>query len=163
MRRRVVLGAAAALALPLARAAQIERSPGALPAFQAPDIEAARAAVPTPGRATVVNFWATWCPPCRTEMPLLLQLTELYGDKLSLLLVNFKERPATVQRYMKDAGWARPVLFDAMGEGAAAWGVKTFPTTFGFDAQGRAKWRVRGEYDWSSAEAGRLVEGLWQG
>ncbi|TFZ02160.1 TlpA family protein disulfide reductase [Ramlibacter henchirensis] len=162
IRRRVLFGAAAALALPAVRAAEIERSPGALPPFQAPTLDAVKLPVPTPGRATIVNFWATWCPPCRAEMPLLLQLTELYGDKLSLLLVNYKERPATVQRYMKAAGWARPVLFDAMGEGAAAWGVKTFPTTFGFDEKGRAKWRVRGEYDWSSAPAGKLVEGLWQ-
>jgi cytochrome c biogenesis protein CcmG/thiol:disulfide interchange protein DsbE len=161
LKRRTLLGVGAALALPASRAAEINTAPAALPAFQAVGLDSAKAPVPTAGRATVVNFWATWCPPCRAEMPLLLQLSELYGDKLSLLLVNFKERPATVQRYMKEAGWARPVLFDAMGEGAAAWGVKTFPTTFGFDAQGRARWRVRGEYDWSTTEAGKLVDRLW--
>jgi thiol-disulfide isomerase/thioredoxin len=161
LKRRTLLGVGAALVLPASRAAEINTAPAALPAFQAVGLDSARAPVPTPGRATVVNFWATWCPPCRAEMPLLLQLSELYGDKLSLLLVNFKERPATVQRYMKEAGWARPVLFDAMGEGAAAWGVKTFPTTVGFDAQGRARWRVRGEYDWSTTEAGKLVDRLW--
>jgi hypothetical protein len=94
-------------------------------------------------------------------MPLLLQLADLYGDRLALQLVNFKERAATVQRYMQSSGWTQPVLLDAAGAGARAWEVKTFPTTFGFDAKGRARWRVRGEYDWSSAEAGRLVESLW--
>jgi thiol-disulfide isomerase/thioredoxin len=160
--RRAVVGAGALAALPTVRAAEVNTAPGALAPFQVADLEGRRGAVPAPGRATVVNFWATWCPPCRAEMPLLLALPDLYGDKLALQLVNFKERAATVQRYMRESAWNHPVLMDALGEGAAAWAVKTFPTTVGFDAAGRARWRVRGEYDWSSAEAGRLVESLWR-
>lgn len=160
MKRRVVLGAGLLLGLPAARAAQIDNAPGPLAAIQANDMEGRKLQVPAAGRASIVNFWATWCPPCRAEMPLLQALPDLYGDKLALQLVNFKERQATVQRYMREAGWApgQPVLFDPLGEGAAAWSVKTFPTTVGFDAQGKARWRVRGEYDWSSTEAAKLVE-----
>jgi hypothetical protein len=66
-----------------------------------------------------------------------------------------------VQRHVRAAGWTVPVLLDPLGEGAAAWAVKVFPTTVGFDAQGRARWRLRGEYDWSTPQAGRLVESLW--
>lgn len=152
-----------ALALPQARAAQVLPLPAGarVPAFTAPDLQGQPMPVPARGRATIVNFWATWCPPCRAEMPLLLQLSELYGERLALQLVNFKERAATVQRYMQASSWNHPVLLDAAGEGAAAWEVKTFPTTFGFDPQGRARWRVRGEYDWSTAEAGKLVDSLW--
>jgi hypothetical protein len=95
-------------------------------------------------------------------MPLLQQMAEFYSDRLELQAVNFKERPATVQRHVKAAAWTVPVLLDPLGNGAQAWGVKIFPTTVGFDAQGRPRWRVVGEYDWSSAEAGRLVEGLWR-
>jgi thiol-disulfide isomerase/thioredoxin len=166
--RRQVLRLAAAtglsLALPRLQAAEIQQlAPNAsLPAFQALDMEGRKVAVPTPGRPSVVNFWASWCIPCRTEMPLLQQLGDLYGDKLALQLVNFKERAVAVQRHVQAAAWTQPVLLDPLGEGAAAWGVKVFPTTVGFDAHGRARWRVRGEYDWSSAEAGRLVEGLWR-
>jgi hypothetical protein len=94
-------------------------------------------------------------------MPMLQSLPDFYPDKLSLQLVNFKERLATVQRYMKESNSSHPVLLDPMGEGAALWGVRNFPTTVGFDAKGRARWRVRGEYDWSSTEAAKLVEGLW--
>ncbi len=164
--RRTALQALAAgglaLALPASlRAAEIRTLSQPLGGFSAPDLQGVAEAVPSKGKPTVVNFWATWCPPCRTEMPLLLQMAELYGDKFVLQLVNFKERPVTVQRYMQGANWSHPVLFDAAGAGAASWEVKTFPTTFGFDAQGRARWRVRGEYDWSSVEAGRLVESLW--
>jgi thiol-disulfide isomerase/thioredoxin len=165
--RRTVLKALAAgglaAALPRLQAAQVLQLPAnaPLPAFSAPDLAGQATAIPLRGRATIVNFWATWCPPCRAEMPLLLQLADLYGDKLALQLVNFKERPATVQRYMQSSAWTHPVLLDALGAGAAAWEVKTFPTTFGFDPQGRARWRVRGEYDWSSPEAGKLVDSLW--
>ncbi|HEY8358435.1 MAG TPA: TlpA disulfide reductase family protein [Ramlibacter sp.] len=162
--RRLVLhaGAASGLALALpARAVEIQNLSKPLAGFNAPDLQGAASPVPAKGKPTVVNFWATWCPPCRAEMPLLLQMADLYGDKFVLQLVNFKERASAVQRYMQASAWTHPVLLDAVGAGAAAWEVKTFPTTFGFDAQGRARWRVRGEYDWSSAEAGRLVETLW--
>jgi thiol-disulfide isomerase/thioredoxin len=161
LRRRLLLGAGLVAALPEARAAQVDKSPAALAPFHALDLDGARVAVPAAGRAAIVNFWATWCPPCRAEMPLLLDLPVFYGDRVALQLVNFKERAATVQRYMRESNWSHPVVMDAAGEGAAAWGVKSFPTTVGFDAGGRARWRVRGEFDWSGAEAARLVESLW--
>lgn len=158
--RRLLLGAGLAAALPLARAAQVDKAPTGLASFDALDLEGGKVVVPAAGRATIVNFWATWCPPCRAEMPLLLDLPTFYGDRLSLQLVNFKERAATVQRYMRESNWSHPVVMDSAGEGAAAWGVKIFPTTVGFDATGRARWRVRGEFDWSGGEAARLVESL---
>ena len=158
---KVLAAGGLSLALPPLRAAEILELTRPLAGFTAPDMQGLASPIPAKGKPTVVNFWATWCPPCRAEMPLLLQMADLYGDKFVLQLVNFKERAATVQRYMQASAWTHPVLMDAAGAGAAAWEVKTFPTTFGFDAQGRARWRVRGEYDWSSAEAGKLVEGLW--
>jgi thiol-disulfide isomerase/thioredoxin len=161
--RRALVAAAVGAAVVPARAAQVERFDGkaALPPISALDFEGRKLPVPAAGRAVVVNFWATWCPPCRAEMPLLLQLSEIYGDKLQLQLVNFKERAATVQRYMRDSAWSMPVLLDPAGEAAQAWGVKRFPTTIGFDAKGKPRWRVTGELDWSTADAGKLVEGLW--
>jgi thiol-disulfide isomerase/thioredoxin len=164
-RRDFLVLAAAAVAAPQLRA-QVEAlkpsQSSAFPAFSALDLEGRSMKVPAPGRPAIVNFWATWCPPCRAEMPLLQQLTELYGDKFQLQLVNFKERPATIQRYMRESAWNMPVLLDPLGEGAAAWGVKRYPTTVGFDVQGKARWRMVGELDWSTAEAGKLVESLWR-
>lgn len=159
--RRLFLAAGVSLALP-SWAAQIDLKPASLKPFDALDMDGRKAAVPAAGKPSVVNFWASWCEPCRVEMPLLQQLAELYGDKFALQLVNFKEHPATVLRHVKSSGWTQPVLLDPRGEGAGGWAVKIFPTTVGFDAQGRARWRVRGEYDWNSAEAGKLVEGLWR-
>lgn len=158
--RRAALLSGLALLLP-ARASQIQQVTAPLPTFHALDLEGRRTPVPLPGRPTVVNFWATWCEPCRTEMPLLQQAAEFYSDRMTLQAVNFKERAVAVQRHLRVAAWKVPVLLDPLGEGAQAWGVKVFPTTVGFDGQGRARWRVQGEYDWSTAEAGRLLEGLW--
>jgi thiol-disulfide isomerase/thioredoxin len=160
--RRVFVTAGAALLLPAAHAAQIDTELPAFPPFQALDLQGRKAAVPMAGKATVVNFWATWCEPCRTEMPLLQQMAEFYSDRMVLQAVDFKERASTVQRHVSNSAWSVPVLLDPLGEAAQAWGVKVFPTTFGFDAQGRVRWRVRGQYDWSGAEAGKLVEGLWR-
>lgn len=160
--RRLLIAAGAALLLPAARAAQIELHPTGTPPFEAFDLQGRKVAVPMPGKPTVVNFWASWCEPCRTEMPLLEQMADFYSDRLVLQAVDFKERAVTVQRHVQAAAWQVPVLLDPLGAGASAWNVKIFPTTVGFDAQGHARWRVQGEFDWSGAEAGKLVEGLWR-
>ena len=162
--RRLFLAAGLALALPARAQAKIERLPPGttFPSFNALDLEGRNLPVPAPAKPTVVNFWASWCEPCRTEMPLLQQMADFYSDRMVLQAVNFKERAVAVQRHVKNAAWTVPVLLDPLGNGAQAWNVKVFPTTIGFDAQGRARWRVTGEYDWSGADAGKLVEGLWR-
>jgi len=163
--RRHFLAALLALSVPSLRAqARLERLPpgASLPAWQALDLDGKPVAIPAPGKPTIVNFWASWCEPCRTEMPLLQQMADFYSDRLVLQAVNFKERAVAVQRHVRNSNWTVPVLLDPTGAGAQAWGVKVFPTTVGFDAQGHARWRLAGEYDWTSAEAGKLVEGLWR-
>jgi thiol-disulfide isomerase/thioredoxin len=163
--RRLFIGAAAALAVPALQAqVQVERLAAGtrLAPWNGFAFDGKPVAVPAAGKPTVVNFWATWCPPCRAEMPLLQQMAEFYGDRLAFQAVNFKERAVTVQRHLREANWSIPVVLDPMGAGAQAWKVQVFPTTFGFDAQGHARWRVIGEYDWSSEQAGKLVESLWR-
>jgi thiol-disulfide isomerase/thioredoxin len=165
VKRRLFVVAAAGLALQSVHAqGRLEQLPAntPLPPWQALDLQGQSHPIPAAGKPTVVNFWATWCEPCRTEMPLLQQMADFYSDRLVLQAVNFKERANTVQRHVRNSAWTVPVLLDPTGAGAQAWGVKVFPTTVGFDAQGRPRWRVTGEYDWSSAEAGKLVEGLWR-
>ena len=126
------------------------------------DLDGKPVAIPAPGKPTVVNFWASWCEPCRAEMPLLQQMADFYSDKLVFQAVNFKERAVAVQQHVRNSNWRRCRCCSIPPETAPqAWDVKVFPTTVGFDAQGRPRWRVTGEYDWSSAEAGKLVEGLW--
>jgi thiol-disulfide isomerase/thioredoxin len=129
--------------------------------LQTPDLEGRIWKLPQPGRALALNFWASWCEPCRTEMPSLQLLADLYGDRLAVVALNFKERASTVTRFARSTGVSLPVLMDPDGSIAAALGVKVFPTTLLFGADGKPRWRVEGALDWTGPEAGRLVEGLW--
>ncbi|MDE2615897.1 MAG: TlpA family protein disulfide reductase [Burkholderiales bacterium] len=116
------------------------------------------------GRAVVLNFWATWCPPCRAEMPSLQQLAEIYGpEQLQVLALNVGEGPRRIAQYLQSSGLNLTVLLDPQSEAARAWGANVLPTTLLIDAGGRPRQRVRGEVDWSGREAMALVEPLLRG
>lgn len=113
------------------------------------------------GKAVLINFWASWCEPCRAEMPSLQALADLYGpQRLVVLAVNFKEPAATVQRYVQRTAFPLPVLLDPDGHIARQWGASVFPTTVLVGADGRVRGLVRGELDWTSPRAAQLVEPL---
>ena len=115
------------------------------------------------GRAVLLNFWASWCEPCRAEMPTLQQVADLYGpDKLLVLAVNFKESAARSLQFAKTTGISLPVLLDSAGRAAGQWGVKVFPTTLMLDNRSRARYRVKGEVDWTNSAPGRLIESLFK-
>lgn len=110
------------------------------------------------GKAVLINFWASWCEPCRAEMPALQTLAEVYGpDKLVVLTVNFKESAAKVTQFVQATGLHLPVLADPAGDIARRWGVSVFPTTVLIGADGQARQRVRGEFDWLGREAEALL------
>jgi thiol-disulfide isomerase/thioredoxin len=113
------------------------------------------------GRAVLLNFWATWCPPCRAEMPTLQQVADVYGpDKLLVLAINFKEPAERALKFVKSTGLTLPVLLDTDGRMARQWGVSVFPTTLTVDHRGQPRQRVRGEVDWSGRAAEKLIAGL---
>jgi thiol-disulfide isomerase/thioredoxin len=113
------------------------------------------------GKAVLVNFWASWCEPCRAEMPSLQSLAQRIGpEKLAVLAVNFKESGATAQRYADRAGLQLPILLDPDGLLARQWGVTVFPSTVLIAADGHVRGVLRGELDWSGQEATRLVTPL---
>jgi len=112
------------------------------------------------GKVVIVNFWATWCEPCRAEMPSLQSLADLYGNELLVLAVNFKERDAKVAQFAKAAALTLPMPMDRDGAMAARWGVKVFPSSIVIGRDGKAKLRVTGEVDWTGREAARWIEPL---
>ena len=113
------------------------------------------------GRVLVVNFWATWCEPCRDEMPSLQRLREkLDGRSFDVLAVNYGESREKVLQFLGKEKVALPVLLDPEMETAKAWGVGGLPMTFLIDAEGRVRYSVFGERDWNAGESLALVEKL---
>lgn len=110
------------------------------------------------GRAVLLNFWASWCEPCRAEMPALQALAERETDHLAVLTVNLKESPEAIARFVQFTGLTLPVLRDPLGECARAWGVRIYPSTVLIDPNGNARATVRGALDWAGAEG----EALWR-
>ncbi len=112
------------------------------------------------GQALLINFWASWCEPCREEMPSLSQLAKSHAGTLRVLAVNFKESAATAQRFKESTGLDIPVLRDPDGALARAWGIRVFPSTVLVDAKGRVHSVVRGALDWNGDAAARLITPL---
>ena len=113
------------------------------------------------GRVLVLNFWATWCPPCRAELPTLRALPDWFGeDKVAVLALNFQEAGRTVRRFLETSDLKLPVALDPSGDIARAWGIRAFPTTVLVDRQGKPRQIVQGEVDWASATALGWIERL---
>lgn len=96
------------------------------------------------GRPVVVNIWASWCAPCRTEMPLLQSAAASYGSDAVILGVATKDDPAAAQRFLDDLGLTYPNVFDASGQIRVALGVTAYPTTYVFGVDGTLRARVNG-------------------
>ena len=116
------------------------------------------------GKVVVVNFWATWCEPCRDEMPSLQRLgRHLAGEPFAILAVNYGESDARVADFVKRFGLDFPVLLDPNQDAPRAWRVRVLPASFIVDRGGRVRYRVIGEIDWMSREAVDAVTRLVRG
>jgi peroxiredoxin len=103
------------------------------------------------GKVVLVNFWATWCEPCVTEMPALQRLRESLGRQgLEVLAVNYMEGPARIDAFVQKMGLGLPVVRDTDGSVAKAWGARIFPSSFVVDRSGRIRYVLTGEAEWTS-------------
>jgi thiol-disulfide isomerase/thioredoxin len=110
------------------------------------------------GQVVMLNFWASWCEPCRAEMPSLELLAQRHEpDRLQVVAVNFRETDAALRRFLSTMPLTLPVLRDIDGAVAKAWGVRMFPSTAVVGRDGRAAFVVTGEVDWMTAEARRWI------
>lgn len=102
------------------------------------------------GKTVVLNFWATWCPPCRGEMPEFDELNKEFqktGEAV-LLAVNLtdgkRETPERVAEFLRETGYSMTVLLDEKQEAASFFGVRYIPTTFILDKDGRLAGQIQG-------------------
>ena len=113
------------------------------------------------GQVVVVNFWASWCPPCRAEMPSLERLAgKMISEGLRIVGVNIGESRADVEAFLKDVPVGFPVLLDNEGRTLKAWNVVAFPSTFLVDREGMLRFGVYGGIEWDDPEVVALIQGL---
>lgn len=101
------------------------------------------------GKPLVVNFWASWCPPCRREMPSIergAKWLARFGARF--ITINMGERPEAVQRFLESSGFSLPVLLDQDIEVSTSWGVEGLPVTYVVDPQGRFAYKAVGPREW---------------
>jgi thiol-disulfide isomerase/thioredoxin len=113
------------------------------------------------GRVVVLNFWATWCPPCVEEIPSLERLRELRHDRgLEVLSVDVGEKPGEVRAFLEDKPVNYPVALDPEAAAFKAWNSYAFPTTFILDREHRIRYAVFGAFAWDAQEVLDAVDAL---
>ena len=101
------------------------------------------------GKVLIVNFWATWCPPCREEMPSMERAWQAVRDEgVVLLAINVGESRDQVSNFKGKYPVTFPLLLDEDGSGTQRWPVQGLPTTYVVDAEGRLAFRAIGGRDW---------------
>jgi thiol-disulfide isomerase/thioredoxin len=113
------------------------------------------------GKVVLVNFWATWCEPCREEMPSMQRLRErLAARPFAILAVNYGESETRAADFVTRSALDLTVLLDPGQAVARAWRVRILPASVLVGPDGRARYAVIGEIDWMSKDAVDTVERL---
>jgi len=114
------------------------------------------------GKVVLLNFWATWCPPCRKEIPSMVELYKRYKDKgVEIIGVNLdKIDRSGVEKFNSEYNINFPILLDPSGRVAALYGIVALPTTLLLDRKGKIRTRVTGGVDWITQENLQKIETL---
>lgn len=139
----------------------------------------ARAAVPAPelkandlkgapktladyrGKVVLLNFWASWCPPCLREMPSMERLrVKMAGRPLAIVALDSAETVDEVNAFLSKMKLGFPILLDPDGSNTKRWKVFALPTTFLLDARGRVRYVLTGPTEWDEGEALAMIESL---
>ena len=163
MTRRLFLNVLAALTFciftllyPSARAEQVQlltpTKGGPAPEFSALDLQGkTHTLADYKGGVLIVNFWATWCPPCVKEMPALQRTWEqLRGDGVQVLGFSMGDSAEDIERFLKIIPVGFPLLLDENMEQSQHWSLKGLPTTFIVDTTGQIVFTVLGEREWDN-------------
>lgn len=110
------------------------------------------------GKPVVVNFWASWCGPCKMEMPEFEEVYKELGDEVHFMMVNltdgWQETQEMAQSFIEEEGYTFPVYYDMMSEGAMNYGVSSIPATYFIDAEGNAIAQARSAIDGETVKIG---------
>ena len=113
------------------------------------------------GKVVLLNFWATWCEPCRIEMPSLDALARRHHEgHLVILAVNYRETADVIRSFLEHMPYRATILLDGDGDAATDWTPRVFPSTVLIGRDGKPTATVLGDLDWMSASAHAMVEPL---
>jgi len=146
-----------------AQGAELKRWPGGpTPALELEDLSGQMHRLADyKGKVVLVNFWATWCEPCRAEMPSMDGLRRaMEGKPFEVLAVNLAEPLSRIERFLGTMPLGFPLLRDRDGAVAKAWKARLLPASFLIGRDGRIRYVAYGELDWTSAAVRARVEEL---
>lgn len=114
------------------------------------------------GQVVLVNFWASWCPPCVHEMPSMARLTDRFKDKpFTILAINMAEDKQTIQNFINTKVKVNfPIIMDRDGHVLRNWKVFAFPTSYLIDTKGKIRFAVFGSIDWDTPEIVSTINAL---
>jgi len=133
---------------------QILPTPIPAPGFRLTDADGApRTLEGFRGSVVLLNFWATWCIPCRDEMPAMERLHRAYRERgLTVLGVNFKESAREVRAFLEKLGVSFGTMLDMDGAVSGMYRVRGLPVTFLVDREGRLLWKAIGAREWDGPD-----------
>ncbi|BBP46972.1 hypothetical protein THMIRHAS_23450 [Thiosulfatimonas sediminis] len=113
------------------------------------------------GKVVLLNFWASWCPPCVHEMPSMAMLKQsLQGKPFEILAVNLGESPQAIAEFAKQHPLNFPILLDPHGEAVKDWQVFAYPSSYLIDAHGQVRYALFGATDWMAEHHLKRIEQL---
>ena len=111
------------------------------------------------GKVIFLNFWATWCPPCRQEMPAMETLNKsMTGRPFQMITILTNDDPTRARNFVDQLGGTFPVLIDPSSETAAHYGITGVPETFIIDRNGILREKYIGPRPWESDSARQMIE-----
>ncbi len=113
----------------------------------------------TKNKVVLVNFWATWCPPCRAEMPMLQKLYQEYKDKVVFILVT-NENQQKVTAFFTEKGYDFPVYNSITSPPQVFTKTNSIPATYLIDKNGKVRISKTGAADWNSDKVKKLIDNL---
>lgn len=110
------------------------------------------------GKVVFVNFWATWCPPCRAEMPSMQELKQaLPADSFQMLAILSNDQAEVAEKLTASIGFSAPILLDPNNQAATSYGITGVPETYIIDKDGILREMVIGGMHWSTPEARQML------